>query len=381
MANLIELKTQKILVSSSILKYDKPDYVYIPLLNDLDLKALNNTHVLIGDYITSSAISPVSGIITGIKKMNSLAGNINHLEIKNDYKEMYTNEYTGKKLMSTFTKEEFESRIPEFLINEFNNKDNLVINCIDDEPFVLTENFYLLKYTEEILEFIDKLSKIYHFNSITICVKSTSSENINRLINILGSTPNIHLEVCPNLYLLGNSVFLLKHLNLNESNTLVLSAHKCYNLLYEVERKRYLSSKLITISGDAVKNPTIVSAKIGAKIKEIIAEHIKLNNEEVVYFANGLMHGKRTFIEDFIVTEDLDSLIIMKEVAREKPQDCLNCGACISVCPVGINPILLNSKDYFKIVKDKCLNCGLCSYICPANINFKEIIERKEENA
>jgi len=32
--------------------------------------------------------------------------------------------------------------------------------------------------------------------------------------------------------------------------------------------------------------------------------------------------------------------------AYKKEEKCLNCGACIDICPVGINPLLLKEKNY-----------------------------------
>ena len=84
------------------------------------------------------------------------------------------------------------------------------------------------------------------------------------------------------------------------------------------------------------------------------------------------MSGKEIDINNLIITSDLTSILVIKketiEKAHRKEGKCLNCGACIDICPVGINPLLLKEKNYKE--KNKCLKCGLCSYICPVYINF-----------
>ena len=44
---------------------------------------------------------------------------------------------------------------------------------------------------------------------------------------------------------------------------------------------------------------------------------------------------------------------------------CIRCAKCISVCPVGVNPVTLQNKDKF-------IDCGLCTYFCPCYINLRE---------
>lgn len=44
-------------------------------------------------------------------------------------------------------------------------------------------------------------------------------------------------------------------------------------------------------------------------------------------------------------------------------EECVNCGACISVCPTGV----IYFKDDWSVVMDvsKCVQCGTCVTMCP----------------
>jgi len=72
----------------------------------------------------------------------------------------------------------------------------------------------------------------------------------------------------------------------------------------------------------------------------------------------------------------------MKDTLPEEEFPCIRCGNCTFVCPMGLQPFLLNlygsARQYDIAVENglmDCIECGSCSYICPARIelvkNFK----------
>lgn len=379
MKNLTKITSYpKILVSSNILSYEKPDYVYIPIENSGNLVAKINTKVSIGTpLIKERAIitSPISGKIVALKDINTEKGKIKALEIINDYQETTVMAPILKNNHHHIKKDKLANLLKSYFNIELENKKNIVLNCLDDEPYILTESFYLYLYYEGFLELLDKLASLFKITTITICLKSTNSENINKLMECLGMYPNIKLNIVPNLYLLGKNTILSEYLNLNYEASVIIKASSFYNIYNLINRNRQITDKLITISGDGVINPSIIRVKIGTPLKDILALVINLANEDLVYTAGGLMSGAIINPDNFIITSNLNGIIIMKKKKPKLEEKCINCGACLSICPVGLNPLLLQNKKYQKKVKDKCLKCGLCTYICPSYINFSSFIK------
>lgn len=379
MQKLIELeKDASIQVSSIIEKYEKPDYIYIPVENSSTIVTKVYDKVKIGTPLIKVAstvvTSPVSGIVQGIKIMNTLKGKMSAIEILNDFEETKVIDPIIKKQGGTIKKEVLDKLLKAHFNLDFNNVKCLILNCIDDDPYILTENFYLLLNYEGILETLDKLDKLYNFEHITICVKDNNGENINKLMENLGMYPNIKLNIVPNLYLLGKEKILLDYLEFNIKDSYVVKASLFYHVYNLLLRNRLINNKLLTISGNGLKNPMVVKVKIGTKLADVVKSLVQVKKEDLSYIINGLMSGYMIDLKDFIITNEVEGLLIMTNKKNIEASKCIKCGACIDICPVGINPLLLENPDYLKQVQAKCLKCGLCSYICPSYIDFNKYI-------
>jgi electron transport complex protein RnfC len=78
---------------------------------------------------------------------------------------------------------------------------------------------------------------------------------------------------------------------------------------------------------------------------------------------------------DVPVTKGSSGILLLtrKESERKPASDCIRCGKCIDVCPMGLNPTLLMNATEFKNweLAEKnhitdCIECGSCIYTCPA---------------
>lgn len=70
-----------------------------------------------------------------------------------------------------------------------------------------------------------------------------------------------------------------------------------------------------------------------------------------------------------------DAMALVKDNSRPDLEDnpCINCGACVSVCPMRLRPNMLSRYSEFgqyedcrKELIEVCIECGMCGYICPA---------------
>ena len=54
-------------------------------------------------------------------------------------------------------------------------------------------------------------------------------------------------------------------------------------------------------------------------------------------------------------------------------QDCVACGCCVKVCPIGAIEVIRGL--YARVNGDRCVGCGRCAKECPASV-----IEIREES-
>ena len=47
-------------------------------------------------------------------------------------------------------------------------------------------------------------------------------------------------------------------------------------------------------------------------------------------------------------------------------QDCVACGCCVKVCPMGA--LEINHGLHAQVHEDKCVGCGKCAKECPASV-------------
>lgn len=369
--NLITLnKEYSLLLKDTVTEYLNPNYIYLPV-NDDKLLINPKDYIYKGKEILKNKYSPISGRIVGLKNLTD----DKFLVVENDFKEKLENKVSLRKNLNKLSKDELLELVKNFdlkLYEKLNcNFSKIIINCIEEQLYVGNYMFLVKEYSNELLEILNNISNILELKEITIIVKDTDYNIIDYLNNIVGIYPNINIKFLPNKYLISEKSILCKYLNINE-HFIYLNIMELYNLYNFLKRKRIVEDKFLTITGNAIENPQVFKCKMYTKLDDIITNFIKFKSENYVIIVNNLLSNHFCDAKELIVTEDIDSIFIMKK--REyKEKKCILCGKCNDICPVKIKVSnLINGKncDY-----EDCIKCGLCNYICPSYININKYLE------
>lgn len=362
-------------IVNNIYDYLSPKYVYVPILEKREFKV--NDYIYKNTYFEDSIVS-VSGKIAGSQEIYYQNKCVPALKIENDFKENIEIKRRKKKINN---KEELISLLEKYHLNSIINKlsknaiETLVISSIDEEIYSLIEFMRLQNNYSEILETVSELIQILNLDNALIVTKNTNSKSIQNVKSIIGTYPNIKIGLVPDKYMIGYSKFLCEFLNKEENSTLILTANEVYDIYNVLFKSKDKSEKLITISGDAILKSLVINTKIGVSLEELLEKFITFTFDDFDVYINGFLKGIEVKeIKDIVITDEIDSIVINKKGISEISK-CINCGACVKVCPVKINV----KKCYVKKLSHKnCLGCGLCDFICPANLKLKEVVWRDD---
>ena len=135
-----------------------------------------------------------------------------------------------------------------------------------------------------------------------------------------------------------------------------------------------LTTRRVTVTGDAIARPQNVKVVIGTRIRDII-EYCGLAKEPHKVVVGGPMMGNAQIDLDYPLVRQNGGLLVFSEDAMEQPTTtaCIRCGRCTNSCPMQLSPIAIkkayktqDADRLDELMADLCMGCGTCSYVCPA---------------
>lgn len=387
--------------------YVKPNKIYIPLESNKDyiVYVKKDDYVYKGTLVAKTKgnfiqnlYSSVSGFVEDI----DIIDNVKYIIIKNDFKEKIERKIAEKKDITKYTKEEFIETIkelgiigmggagfPTYVKYEQENLKTLIVNAVECEPFITSDYSLTNDRIEEILVCIDAIMEINNLSEAYIAIKKNNTKLKKIIDNYLGTYVKIKVVEVPNLYPMGWERNIIKYIKKvtydklpSEKGIVVNNISTIYAIYQALKFHKPLIERVITITGNMVKNPCNILVKVGTNIEELMSQISLKRNEDVNLYLGGPMMGQPGNLNS-VITGRVNAIMIdaYKDI---KEQTCLRCSKCVLNCPVSIEPVLIkeninNKEELKKLHPELCIECGICSYICPANIRLRDkVIEAKE---
>jgi len=136
-----------------------------------------------------------------------------------------------------------------------------------------------------------------------------------------------------------------------------------------------LHKRLLTCTGDAIKNARTLEVRVGVPLQEIINQCGGFVKTPKKIIMGGPMMGVAQFATNVPVIKATSGILCLSETAGYIPEttNCIRCGKCTDVCPMHLQPLYISAfSQHGQLEKCEkfhaldCIECGSCSFICPA---------------
>lgn len=269
------------------------------------------------------------------------------------------------------------------------NIDTLIVNGVECEPYLTTDFLMMQEEPHRLIEGINLLLKAFSCTRAIIAIKVKKPEVVEKIKPLIDIYPYIDLVEVPDIYPMGWERVLIKQILKREYNKLpseagviVNNAQTIINLATTLLEGKVITERLVTVSGNAIKNPHNIRCRIGTLASELIETCGGYTEEEITLIPGGPMCGKAVNNDRFAILIPNGALTVLKHV-KYKTVACLRCGTCTNSCPAGLQPVELKrafeSKDVDRMLKldvMACIECGTCSYVCPSKIDVTDYVKK-----
>jgi len=271
--------------------------------------------------------------------------------------------------------------------------ETLIINAAECEPYITCDDVLMRRRPEEVILGILLIKKTVGAKKCIIGIENNKPEAYQALLNAVSGYNKPHtdsqIEVVPvpARYPAGGEKQLIQVLTGKQVPSRGLPMDIgiiCHNVttaaaVYQaVYRGEPLISRIVTITGGAVKTPQNMEVAIGTPIREVLNQAGLFEDKIDKVIMGGPMMGFALPSIDIPVTKATNCLLISEkdELATPPPaMPCIRCARCSDSCPMSLLPQQMywyaKSRELDKVQDYNlfdCIECGCCSYACPSNI-------------
>lgn len=354
-----------------------------------------------GGFVSSNIISSVSGVVKAVEPRLTVSGNkVMSIIIENDHEDKAVDGLGKDVDYTTLTKEQIRAKVKDAGVvgmggagfpnhvkispKDDSAIDYVIVNGAECEPYLTSDYRIMLEEGERVRDGLKVMLSLFENAKGIIAIEDNKPDCIEKMMDLCKDEERIEVIALKTKYPQGAErklIYAATGRKINSSmlpsdaGCIVDNIDTVVAIYMAVCKTTPLMRRIITVTGDAVKEPQNFNVRIGLDYEELVKAAGGFTCEPEKIISGGPMMGMALFDIHIPVTKTSSALLAMSkdEVAASEPTNCIRCGRCIAACPSNLVPVkMLEYSDRFDeegfvaIGGMECYECGSCTFVCPA---------------
>ena len=262
----------------------------------------------------------------------------------------------------------------------------LVINGAECEPYLTADDRLMREHAAEIVDGARILQRIVNVPRVRIAIEANKPGALAAMRDAAAAWKDIEIVATPARYPGGAEKQLVYWLTGREApsqglpadvGTLVHNVATAFAVREAVRFGRPLITRVVTVSGGAVRSPANLRVPVGAPVGALLGHCGGLRAEPARIVVGGPMMGEHVSDLQAPIVKGANGVLALtrSEISVKPEMPCIRCGDCLGACPVGLEPQALANlirKERLEAAVEiglyDCISCGACAWVCPSHL-------------
>ncbi|WP_301904732.1 RnfABCDGE type electron transport complex subunit C, partial [uncultured Duncaniella sp.] len=253
----------------------------------------------------------------------------------------------------------------------------VIINAAECEPCLSCDDMLMRENPRQIVKGVELLMRAAGVDRAVIAIENNKPEAIAALTEASSSVPGLEVMTMQVKYPQGGEKQLIEAVIGKEvpsgglpiaTGAIVQNVATAYAVYRAVVLDEPLMDRVLTLhDGETGRNLRVALGTILATLVD--------GKEPEKIILGGPMMGRTASTLQTPMIKGTSGILLDSRYAHRRPaENCIRCGKCVEVCPMGLEPFLISTLSRLHEWDDaeeqkiaNCIECGSCSYICPAS--------------
>lgn len=264
--------------------------------------------------------------------------------------------------------------------------ETLIANACECEPYITADDALLCTDADRAIRGLRLLRQLLKPRRTVIAIEDNKERAVSILTDKLKQQDEVELVVLPTRYPQGAEKQLIQAVTgrqvpsggfPKDVGCAVFNIATCASVCRAVADGEPILRRIVTITGHGIKEPKNLIVPIGTPFAHAIEAAGGLQGDVWKVIAGGPMMGRSQADLSTPVIKGTNAIVALTSADDlESPHpSCIRCGRCVSVCPMGLQPLYLyrfsRCRDVGMLRQYSildCVECGCCAYTCPGKL-------------